>query len=97
MTTVFVPEPLTAEGFDPFGEVIETSEAHAVNINQGTTRRFEALSAKRSELEFLAMALAVVERDQREFVTLRGEFVGQGDTVHSAGDDGNCVHNYILS
>ena len=44
MTTKLVPEPLTAVAFGPFGEVIETSDAAAFDINQGTTRRFDDLA-----------------------------------------------------
>lgn len=44
MTTKLVPEPLTAVAFGPFGEVIETTDADAVDINQGTTRRFDDLA-----------------------------------------------------
>lgn len=45
MTTELTPEPLTAVAFGPFGEVIETSDdADAIDINQGTTRRFDDLA-----------------------------------------------------
>ena len=36
-------EPLTKENFRPFGEVIETTDARQIAINQGTTTRFDAL------------------------------------------------------
>ncbi|WP_228254804.1 ureidoglycolate lyase [Aquirhabdus parva] len=38
-------EPLTAESFAPFGEVIQTESAHSFLINNGTTERFHALAA----------------------------------------------------
>lgn len=42
MTTLRA-EPLTAEGFAPFGEVIETAGRQAEQINQGTTEKFADL------------------------------------------------------
>ncbi|WP_296597236.1 ureidoglycolate lyase [Phenylobacterium sp.] len=40
-----VPEPLTADAFAPFGDVIEASErAETIPINYGWTKRFNALS-----------------------------------------------------
>ncbi|MBL9048435.1 MAG: ureidoglycolate lyase, partial [Tabrizicola sp.] len=40
-----VPEPLTADAFAPFGDVIEaTDEAEVMPINQGWTTRFNALA-----------------------------------------------------
>ncbi|MBJ7553343.1 ureidoglycolate lyase [Marinomonas spartinae] len=42
----FVLEPLTAEAFAPFGEVIAATEsAHSFAINGGTTERFHDLAA----------------------------------------------------
>jgi ureidoglycolate lyase len=38
------PEPLTAEAFAPFGDVIEASDAAAIPINYGWTTRFDALT-----------------------------------------------------
>lgn len=38
------PEPLTAEGFAPFGAVIEADPASAIGINAGFTTRFHALA-----------------------------------------------------
>lgn len=43
MKTLLV-EPLTAENFSKFGEVIETCKRHAHFINQGQTERFHALA-----------------------------------------------------
>lgn len=44
MRTLF-PEPLTADAFAPFGDVIEASEgAEIMEINRGWTTRFNALS-----------------------------------------------------
>lgn len=37
-------EPLTAEAFTPFGDVIETDGAHHYPINNGTTERFHDLA-----------------------------------------------------
>ncbi|WP_349359175.1 ureidoglycolate lyase [Stappia sp.] len=39
-----VPEPLTAEAFAPFGDVIEADFARSHLINAGRTRRFHALA-----------------------------------------------------
>jgi len=39
------PEPLTAEGFAPFGAVIEADHARSYLINGGRTRRYNALAA----------------------------------------------------
>ena len=40
-----VPEPLTAEAFAPFGEVIEASDrAERIGINRGYTTRFNDLA-----------------------------------------------------
>ena len=38
------PEPLTAEAFAPFGEVIEANAAKAAPINYGWTTRFDDLA-----------------------------------------------------
>ena len=39
------PQPLTREGFAPFGDVIETLGAEHFPINEGTTERFHDLAA----------------------------------------------------
>lgn len=39
------PEPLTAEAFAPFGDVIEADRARSYLINGGRTRRYHALAA----------------------------------------------------
>lgn len=39
------PAPLTVEAFAPFGDVIEIDGAERIEINQGTTERFHALSS----------------------------------------------------
>ena len=38
-------QPLTKSAFAPFGSVIETEGAKQISINQGTTTRFDAMSA----------------------------------------------------
>ena len=38
-------QPLNKEVFAPFGTVIETDGAKQISINQGTTTRFDAMSA----------------------------------------------------
>jgi ureidoglycolate lyase len=43
--SLLVPEPLTAEAFEPFGQVIEANQAASHLINGGRTRRFHALAA----------------------------------------------------
>ena len=43
MSRVLVPEPLTAEAFAPWGEVLEARGAHAL-INEGRCRRFTDLA-----------------------------------------------------
>lgn len=42
-------EPLTAEAFAPFGQVIEADPARAVEINAGFTTRFHALARVESD------------------------------------------------
>jgi ureidoglycolate lyase len=39
------PQPLTAQLFAPFGDVIEARQSSAVMINQGTSTRFHDLAA----------------------------------------------------
>ena len=42
---ILIPEPLTAQAFAPFGEVIEANgSAHSFLINGGTTQRFHDLA-----------------------------------------------------
>jgi ureidoglycolate lyase len=41
---LIAPQPLTKAAFDAFGDVIETSGAEAVEINQGFARRFNHLA-----------------------------------------------------
>ena len=49
MTSPHIPtlaiQPLTKAAFAPFGTVIETDGANQISINQGTTTRFDAMSA----------------------------------------------------
>jgi len=40
-----IPQPLTKEAFAPFGDVVETVGAAAVEINQGFARRFNHLAS----------------------------------------------------
>ena len=42
---ILKPQPLTREGFAPFGDVIETLGAGHYPINEGTTERFHDLAA----------------------------------------------------
>ncbi|QDD88669.1 ureidoglycolate lyase [Pseudomonas oryzihabitans] len=44
MSRQLVIEPLTAEGFAPFGDVIETEGRDWFPINNGSTQRFHALA-----------------------------------------------------
>jgi len=44
MTRTLPIEPLTAEAFAPFGQVIEADQARSFLINAGRTRRFDALA-----------------------------------------------------
>lgn len=44
MSRPLVIEPLTAEGFAPFGDVIETEGRDWFPINNGSTQRFHALA-----------------------------------------------------
>jgi len=39
-----VPEPLTVAAFAPFGQVIEADQARSFVINQGRTKRYNALA-----------------------------------------------------
>ncbi|MBV2185181.1 MAG: ureidoglycolate lyase, partial [Rhizobium sp.] len=43
MTQLLSIQPLTAEAFEPFGEVIEADPSTMRLINGGTTERFHAL------------------------------------------------------
>lgn len=45
MAYILKPEPLTAEAFAPFGEVIETDGHEFSVINYGKTERYSALAA----------------------------------------------------
>ena len=49
MTQLYIPtldiQPLDKAVFAPFGTVIETDGAKQISINQGTTTRFDAMSA----------------------------------------------------
>ena len=49
MTRLHIPtldiQPLNKTAFAPFGTVIETDGAKQISINQGTTTRFDAMSA----------------------------------------------------
>lgn len=47
------PEPLSAEGFAPFGEVIAADPARAVEINDGFTTRFHALARAKSDADVI--------------------------------------------
>ena len=42
--SILVPEPLTADAFAPFGQVIEATHAASHLINGGRTRRYHALA-----------------------------------------------------
>lgn len=44
MTALLKPEPLTAEGFAPFGRVISCDVAEGFPINDGHAQRFDALA-----------------------------------------------------
>ena len=44
MSGIITIEPLTAEAFAPFGQVIETEGAHHFPINNGMTERFHDLA-----------------------------------------------------
>lgn len=44
MPAALVPEPLTREGFAPFGDVIMTDGARFFSINAGSTIRFDDLA-----------------------------------------------------
>lgn len=43
MKTLIV-EPLTADAFAPFGQVIEAGKQSAIEINEGTTKRYDQLA-----------------------------------------------------
>lgn len=45
MPLLLRPEPLTVEGFAPFGRVISCDAAAGVSINDGHAQRFDALAA----------------------------------------------------
>lgn len=44
MTHVLKPKPLTKADFAPFGDVIETQDAHHYTINRGNTERYHDLA-----------------------------------------------------
>lgn len=46
-------EPLTADAFAPFGEVIESDPATAVEINAGFTTRFHALATAQTDQDVI--------------------------------------------
>ncbi len=45
MTHVLKPKSLTKKDFAPFGDVIETKDAHHYTINRGNTERYHNLAA----------------------------------------------------
>jgi len=49
MTRLLEPEPLTAESFAPFGEVIAPDQGDSFPINGGRTRRVHALATPEAE------------------------------------------------
>lgn len=61
-----VPEALTAEGFAPFGSVIEADPASAVGINAGFTTRFHGLA--KIEVEGAAPILSIFRGRVRPLV-----------------------------
>ena len=54
-------QPLNKKVFAPFGTVIETDGAKQISINQGTTTRFDAISAVDA---CVLISLSVVECHQ---------------------------------
>jgi len=45
VTTTLKPEPLTAESFRPYGDVIETAGSTSISINSGNCQRYTDLAS----------------------------------------------------
>lgn len=65
MTLTLRPEPLTAAGFAPFGEVLDTEGRDSIAINQGTARRFHRLAEIDTDPEGTAV-LSIFRADARK-------------------------------
>ena len=51
MTNIITLEPLTAEAFKPYGDVIATTDRDYFMINNGSTRRYHQLADVDTETE----------------------------------------------
>ena len=49
MTFILKPQPLTAEAFAPFGEVVEAGTSTPIMINDGNTERYDSLVKVQTE------------------------------------------------
>ena len=67
MPDLLAIEPLTADGFAPFGEVIEADPATVRLINGGTTERFHALSFADVAGEGARVAINIFRGQPRSF------------------------------
>ena len=65
MTIILRPEPLTADAFAPFGQVVEPDPATLRMINAGTTRRYHALAAAEIHGEGARAILSIFIGDAR--------------------------------
>lgn len=67
MTHELIPEPLTVESFRAYGDVIDTSDATAVDINDGTTRRYDDLARIETSAGGGRPALSIFRATARAF------------------------------
>jgi len=67
MTATLTVEPLTAEAFAPFGNVLDITAAEKRMINGGTTERFHALAMADTEVDGGRTILSLFRGQPREF------------------------------
>ena len=62
-----IPHPLTKEAFAPYGQVIDMDEQDSFLINEGTTRRFDAIAQIDVAAENGVPVLSIFRAEKRNF------------------------------